>query len=43
MLAFNSSNKYALSIVEYKTNNSEYCVLIKGAAEKIWTFCGSVL
>lgn len=30
-LLFNSTNKYAFSINDYRTNNSEYCVFTKGA------------
>lgn len=42
-LLFNSTNKYAFSINDYRTNNSEYCVFTKGAPEKIWTMCTHVL
>jgi len=42
-MPFNSTNKYALSIVETKTDDSEYCIYIKGAPEKIWKFCSSLL
>jgi sodium/potassium-transporting ATPase subunit alpha len=38
-MPFNSTNKYALTIVEYQTNDSNYCVFIKGAPEKIWSLC----
>jgi len=38
-VAFNSTNKFALSIVEYPTPNSHYCMLIKGAPERIWAYC----
>ncbi|KAL4470479.1 hypothetical protein ABPG74_012090 [Tetrahymena malaccensis] len=38
-MPFNSSFKFALTVVEEKTDKSEYCAYIKGAPEKIWTFC----
>ncbi|KAL4479698.1 hypothetical protein ABPG73_017919 [Tetrahymena malaccensis] len=41
-MPFNSSVKFALTIVEEKTNNSNYCVYIKGAPEKIWAYCSSL-
>eukprot|EP01016_Furgasonia_blochmanni_P015567 TRINITY_DN1855_c0_g1_i6.p1 TRINITY_DN1855_c0_g1~~TRINITY_DN1855_c0_g1_i6.p1 ORF type:complete len:973 (-),score=185.06 TRINITY_DN1855_c0_g1_i6:1267-4185(-) len=39
---FNSSLKYALKICTIPSNDSEYCVYIKGAPEKIWTFCSHI-
>jgi sodium/potassium-transporting ATPase subunit alpha len=42
-MPFNSTNKYALSIVEQPTSDSDYCVYIKGAPEKIWKFCSKIL
>jgi sodium/potassium-transporting ATPase subunit alpha len=42
-MPFNSTNKYALSIVEQPTSDSDYCVYIKGAPEKIWKFCTRIL
>ena len=39
---FNSTNKFALSIVQYQKPGSEYCLLIKGAPERIWKFCSSI-
>ncbi|KAL4447136.1 hypothetical protein ABPG74_013988 [Tetrahymena malaccensis] len=41
-MPFNSSVKFALTIVEEKSNNSNYCIYIKGAPEKIWAYCSSV-
>lgn len=38
-MPFNSTNKYALTIVEYQTGDSNYCVFIKGAPEKVWSLC----
>jgi len=35
-MPFNSTEKFALTIVELKTASSDYCVFIKGAPEKIW-------
>ncbi|KAL4501755.1 hypothetical protein ABPG73_019892 [Tetrahymena malaccensis] len=42
-MPFNSTKKFALTIVEYKTATSDYCVYVKGAPEKIWKFCSYVL
>ena len=42
-MPFNSTNKYALSIVEQSTGESDYCVYIKGAPEKVWKFCSRIL
>ena len=35
-MPFNSSVKFALTVVEQETTNSDYCVYIKGAPERIW-------
>lgn len=42
-MPFNSTNKFALSIIEYEKEDSHYCVLMKGAPEKIWKFCSHIL
>lgn len=45
-MPFNSTNKFALSIVHSRPQDEPdhaYTVLIKGAPEKIWTFCSSLL
>lgn len=42
-MPFNSTNKYSLCIVNWETNDSYYCVYIKGAPEKLWTFCSYLL
>jgi sodium/potassium-transporting ATPase subunit alpha len=42
-MPFNSTNKYALTIVEHATGDSIYCVCIKGAPEKVWSLCQKVL
>ncbi|KAL4461657.1 hypothetical protein ABPG72_007592 [Tetrahymena utriculariae] len=42
-MPFNSTEKFALTIVQYKTLTSDYCVYVKGAPEKIWKFCSHVL
>lgn len=42
-MPFNSTNKYALSIVEQPTSDSDNCVYIKGAPEKVWKFCNKIL
>ncbi|KAL4494140.1 hypothetical protein ABPG72_016096 [Tetrahymena utriculariae] len=41
-MPFNSNVKFALTIIEYPTQNSDYCIYIKGAPEKIWTFCSFI-
>lgn len=41
-MLFNSSYKFALTIVEEKTADSEYCIYMKGAPEKIWSYCKTV-
>lgn len=42
-MPFNSTNKYALSVVRQDSEHSHYTVYIKGAPEKIWKFCGRIL
>jgi sodium/potassium-transporting ATPase subunit alpha len=42
-MPFNSTNKYALSIVKQPTPDAHYYAYIKGAPEKIWKYCGRVL
>lgn len=42
-MPFNSTNKYALSIVRQESADSIYTVYIKGAPEKIWKYCGRIL
>eukprot|EP01017_Pseudomicrothorax_dubius_P041509 TRINITY_DN664_c0_g1_i2.p1 TRINITY_DN664_c0_g1~~TRINITY_DN664_c0_g1_i2.p1 ORF type:complete len:1181 (-),score=249.42 TRINITY_DN664_c0_g1_i2:124-3630(-) len=41
-IPFNSTNKFAIYIVEYPTDNSEYCLFIKGAPERIWKMCNKI-
>lgn len=41
-MPFNSAYKFALTIVEERTANSDYCVYMKGAPEKIWACCTSI-
>jgi len=43
IVLFNSTNKYALYIVEYPTAESDYCIFIKGAPEKIWKYSRNIL
>ena len=43
VVLFNSSNKYALYIRECPTNNSHYCMYIKGAPEIIWNLSTHVM
>jgi sodium/potassium-transporting ATPase subunit alpha len=42
-MPFNSTNKYSLCIINWETNDSHFCVYIKGAPEKLWTFCNYLL
>lgn len=42
-MPFNSTNKFSLCIVHWETHDSYYCVYIKGAPEKLWTFCSYLL
>jgi len=41
-MPFNSTNKYAFLIVEYETPDSHYCLLTKGAPERIWALSETV-
>lgn len=41
-MPFNSSFKFALTIVEEKTQDSDYCIYMKGAPEKIWSLCTGI-
>jgi sodium/potassium-transporting ATPase subunit alpha len=38
-IPFNSTNKYAFSVNHYETEDSHYCVFMKGAPERIWERC----
>jgi sodium/potassium-transporting ATPase subunit alpha len=42
-MPFNSTNKYAFSVNEYRRPDSEYCVFTKGAPEKIWNLCTHIM
>lgn len=42
-MPFNSTNKYALSIVEQEGPDNHYVSYIKGAPEKVWKYCGRIL
>lgn len=42
-MPFNSTNKYALSIVEQEGPDHHYVAYIKGAPEKVWKYCGRIL
>lgn len=42
-IPFNSSWKYALSIVDYRAEDSVNCIFIKGAPEKIWQMSSHLL
>jgi sodium/potassium-transporting ATPase subunit alpha len=42
-MPFNSTNKYALSIVKQSSADHHYVAYIKGAPEKIWKYCGRTL
>jgi sodium/potassium-transporting ATPase subunit alpha len=40
---FNSAHKFALKVVKCKTANSDWCVFLKGAPERVWDKCSHVL
>ena len=42
-MPFNSTNKYALSIVRQEGPDHYWVAYIKGAPEKIWKNCGRIL
>lgn len=42
-MPFNSTNKYALSIIEQEGEGHHYVSYIKGAPEKVWKYCGRIL
>lgn len=42
-MPFNSQVKFALTIVKEETTNSHFTIYVKGAPEKIWAFCTSVV
>lgn len=42
-MPFNSTLKFALTIVEQRTADSDYCIYMKGAPEKVWKYCSHIL
>lgn len=40
---FNSAHKFALKVVRCKTPESEWCIFLKGAPERVWDKCSHVL
>lgn len=42
-MPFNSTNKYALSIIEQDGPDHNYISYMKGAPEKVWKYCGRIL
>lgn len=42
-MPFNSTNKYALSMIAQDGPDHHYVSYIKGAPEKIWKYCGRIL
>ncbi|KAL4509385.1 hypothetical protein ABPG72_018316 [Tetrahymena utriculariae] len=42
-MPFNSQVKFALTIIEECSQDSFYTVYMKGAPEKLWTYCSSVI
>lgn len=38
-IPFNSTNKYAYSVNVYERSDSHYCLVVKGAPERIWERC----
>lgn len=43
VIPFNSAHKFALKVVKCKTPDSEWCVFLKGAPERVWNKCSHVL
>ncbi|KAL4489840.1 hypothetical protein ABPG72_022480 [Tetrahymena utriculariae] len=41
-MPFSSQYKFSLTIVQEETINSHYCIYIKGAPKKIWSFCSKI-
>ncbi|EAR94958.2 Na,H/K antiporter P-type ATPase alpha subunit family protein (macronuclear) [Tetrahymena thermophila SB210] len=41
-MPFSSQHKFALTVVEEESENSYYAVYMKGAPEKIWSYCSTV-
>ncbi|KAL4470819.1 hypothetical protein ABPG73_000079 [Tetrahymena malaccensis] len=41
-MPFSSQHKFALTVVEEESENSCYAVYMKGAPEKIWSYCSTV-
>ena len=39
---FNSAHKFALKVVKQKTENSDWCIYLKGAPERVWDKCSHV-
>ncbi|CAK77664.1 unnamed protein product (macronuclear) [Paramecium tetraurelia] len=39
---FNSTNKYAIVIIEQDLDDSYYCLLTKGAPERVWKMCNRI-
>lgn len=42
-MPFNSQVKFSLTIVREETTNSHFTIYVKGAPEKIWTYCKTVV
>lgn len=42
-MPFNSTVKFALTIVEQRTSDSDYCIYMKGAPERVWKYCSYIL
>ena len=42
IVPFNSAHKFALKVVKCKTTDSEWCVFLKGAPERVWDKCSDV-
>jgi sodium/potassium-transporting ATPase subunit alpha len=43
LVPFGSEHKFALKVVRSKTEDSEWCVYLKGAPERVWDKCSKVL
>lgn len=43
IVPFNSAHKFSLKVAKCKTANSDWCVFISGAPERVWDKCSHVL
>ena len=43
LVPFNSAHKFTFKVVKYQTPDSDWCVFLKGAPERVWDKCTKVL